>query len=52
MQDEIFAFYRANKVKRNVMQIFPMEQFAEALSLVKNGKAQGKVVLATNNHKS
>lgn len=51
VQDEIFGLYSAGKLKPNVMQIFPMEQFAEALSLIKNGNVHGKVVLVTGNNK-
>jgi NADPH2:quinone reductase len=52
VQDELFDLYSSGKLKPNVMQAFPMEQFAEALSLVKNGKVNGKVVMTTCNNKS
>ena len=47
VQEELFALYQNEKIKPNVMQTFPMEDFATALSLVKAGKVQGKVVLTT-----
>ncbi|HZW19982.1 NADPH:quinone oxidoreductase family protein [Noviherbaspirillum sp.] len=47
VQDELFALYAAGKLKPKVMRAFPMDQFAEALSLVKHGKVNGKVVLTT-----
>ncbi|RJF91747.1 NADPH:quinone oxidoreductase family protein [Noviherbaspirillum saxi] len=52
VQDEIFGLYSAGKLKPTVMRAFPMDQFAEALSLVANGKVNGKVVLTTDNNKS
>ena len=47
VQDELFTLYGAGKIKPHVMQAFAMEDFATALSLVKAGKVQGKVVLTT-----
>lgn len=47
VQEEIFALYTSGKLKPSVMRAFPMDQFAEALSLVENGKVHGKVVLTT-----
>ncbi len=52
VQDELFDLYSAGKIKPNVMRAFPMEQFAEALALVKAGKVQGKVVLTTSHEKT
>ncbi|KRB70589.1 NADPH:quinone oxidoreductase family protein [Noviherbaspirillum sp. Root189] len=51
VQDELFQLYTEGKIKAHVMQAFPMEQFAEALSLVKKGEVNGKVVLTTNSGK-
>lgn len=50
VQNEIFALYSAGKLKPNVMRVFPMNLFPEALALVKNGKVHGKVVLSTDNN--
>ena len=52
VQEELFQFYTRGKLKPNVMQAFSMDQFGEALSLVKSGRVNGKVVLTTRNHKS
>ncbi|HYD94523.1 MAG TPA: NADPH:quinone oxidoreductase family protein [Noviherbaspirillum sp.] len=52
VQDELFALYEAGKLRPNVMRAFPMDRFAEALSLVKNGKVNGKVVLTTDSNHS
>ncbi|OWW18164.1 NADPH:quinone oxidoreductase family protein [Noviherbaspirillum denitrificans] len=52
VQAEIFSLYSAGKIRPSVMRAFPMEQFAEALSLVGSGKVHGKVVLTTDNDKS
>jgi len=48
VQDEIFSMYSAGKLKPAIMGAFPMEQFAEALALVREGRVNGKVVLTTN----
>jgi NADPH2:quinone reductase len=52
VQQELFALYQAGKIRPNVMQTFALQDFAEALALVKAGKVQGKAVLTTRNAKS
>lgn len=47
VQNELFDLYKIGKIKPNVMHSFPLEQFADALAMVKAGKVQGKVVLTT-----
>jgi NADPH2:quinone reductase len=48
VQEDLFTLYSSGKIRPSVMQTFPLDQFAEALLLVKNGKVNGKVVLTTN----
>jgi NADPH2:quinone reductase len=47
VQDELFGFYTAGKLRAQVMRAFAMADFAAALDLVKAGKVSGKVVLTT-----
>lgn len=51
VQDELFALYNNGKIRPNVMREFSMDQFTEALAMVKNGKVHGKVVMTTANNK-
>ncbi|HEX9646181.1 MAG TPA: NADPH:quinone oxidoreductase family protein [Alphaproteobacteria bacterium] len=44
-QDEIYALYLDGKVKPRIGGTFPLARFAEALELLRAGKAQGKLVL-------
>jgi NADPH2:quinone reductase len=44
-QAEIYDLWRDGKVKPQICASFPLERFAEALELVRAGKARGKVVL-------
>jgi NADPH2:quinone reductase len=50
VQEALFELYRAGKVKPQVMRTFPLERFAEALALLREGKAQGKLVLEIRSH--
>jgi NADPH2:quinone reductase len=43
----LFDLYRQKKIKPMVMPALPLDDFAQALQLVKDGKVQGKVVLTT-----
>ena len=45
MQSEIFALHVAGKIDPYISRTFPLEGFKDALSLLRDGKAQGKVVL-------
>jgi NADPH:quinone reductase-like Zn-dependent oxidoreductase len=47
VQTELFALYEKGAVRPRVMRTFPLERFAEALALVRDGRVQGKVVLTT-----
>jgi NADPH:quinone reductase-like Zn-dependent oxidoreductase len=45
-QAEIFTLARAGKLRPIVARTFPLEGFAEALALIRDGKARGKLVLS------
>jgi NADPH2:quinone reductase len=45
VQSEIFALHVAGKIDPYISRTFPLEGFKDALSLLRDGKAQGKVVL-------
>ena len=45
VQEELFALYTAGKLRPLISKIFALENFAEALDLLKAGLAQGKVIL-------
>ena len=47
VQIELFALYEAGKLRPQIMQAFPMDEFARALDLVAKGQVSGKVVLTT-----
>ena len=47
VQTELFGLYASGAIRPRVMRSFPLERFAEALALVKDGRVQGKVVLTT-----
>jgi NADPH2:quinone reductase len=47
VQDELFALYRAGKLRPQIMRTLPMAAFATALNLVAKGEVSGKVVLTT-----
>jgi NADPH2:quinone reductase len=44
-QQEIFSYYLNNKIDPIISRRFPLERFGEGLSLLRDGKAQGKIVL-------
>lgn len=48
VQHELFDLYVRGKIKPNVMRMFSMPDFAQALDLVKSGKVEGKLVLLTS----
>ncbi len=45
VQSEIFALHVAGKIDPYVSRTFPLEGFKDALALLRDGKAQGKLVL-------
>lgn len=45
VQSEIFALHVAGKIDPYVSRTFPLEGFRDALALLRDGKAQGKLVL-------
>jgi NADPH2:quinone reductase len=45
VQDEIFALHVAGKIDPFVSRTFPLEKFREPLALLRDGKAQGKLIL-------
>jgi NADPH:quinone reductase len=45
VQSEIFALHVASKIDPYISRTFPLEGFKDALSLLRDGKAQGKLVL-------
>jgi NADPH2:quinone reductase len=45
VQEEIFALHVAGKVEPVISRRFPLEGFKDALALLRDGKAQGKLVL-------
>jgi len=46
VQQELFDLYVAGKIDPYVSRTFPLEEFKTALSLLRDGKVQGKLVLA------
>jgi NADPH2:quinone reductase len=44
-QQEIFGFFTAGKIRPHISQRYPLARFHEALQLLKDGKAQGKIIL-------
>lgn len=44
-QKEIFAFYEQGKIDPIISRRFPLEDFHQALRLLRDGKAQGKIIL-------
>ena len=46
VQDELFDLYLAGKLKPQVMKVVPLDEFASALSLIAEGKVQGRAILA------
>ncbi|TCT06236.1 NADPH:quinone oxidoreductase family protein [Aquabacter spiritensis] len=46
VQDDLFRLWHAGSVRPRVMRAFPFEAAPEALALVKQGKVQGKAVIA------
>jgi NADPH2:quinone reductase len=47
VQNELFSLYNQRKITPKIMQVFPLNDFAEALRQIKAGQVQGKVVLLT-----
>jgi NADPH:quinone reductase len=45
VQDEIFQLHLAGKLDPPISRTFPLDGFREALALLRDGKAQGKLVL-------
>ena len=44
-QQALFRLYEAGKIRPHVMKAYPLEQYREALAIVRERKAAGKVVL-------
>lgn len=44
-QREIFAFYQQKKISPFISMRMPLDKFHKALQLLKDGKAQGKIIL-------
>jgi NADPH:quinone reductase len=45
VQEEIFQLHLAGKLKPIISRIFPLHDFKDALALLRDGKAQGKLIL-------
>lgn len=45
VQEDIFALHVEGKLNPLISRKFPLEDFADALSLLRDGKAQGKLIL-------
>ena len=43
--DELFALYEAGKIRPRISTVLPLEQAAEALRLIEERRATGKIVL-------
>ncbi len=46
-QREIFALFEAGRIDPFISRRFPLEKFHEALRLLRDGRAQGKIILET-----
>lgn len=46
-QAEMFDLYEQGKIRPHVMATYPLERFADALDVIKQGQVVGKVVLTT-----
>ena len=46
VQDQIFALASAGKIDPYISRIMPLERYADALSLLRDGRAQGKIILS------
>jgi len=44
-QKEIFAFYEQGKIDPIISRRFPLKDFHQALRLLRDGQAQGKIIL-------
>lgn len=44
-QTEIFDFYRKGRLTPHISRTFPLTEFASALKLLRDGQAQGKIIL-------
>ena len=47
VQQEIFALHQDGKLAPHVSRTFALDHFADALRLLRDGQAQGKIVLRT-----
>lgn len=45
VQDELFQFWRQGRIRPRVAQTFPFERFKEALALIRERKAPGRLAL-------
>jgi NADPH2:quinone reductase len=45
VQDEIFQLHLAGKLNPLISRIYPLDDFKEALALIRDGKVQGKLIL-------
>ncbi len=48
VQEEIFRFWSAGKLTPRISRTLPLAKFAEALAMLKEGRAQGKIILTVD----
>ncbi len=46
VQNDMYELYESGRLTPHVMHVYPLEQFADALEAIENGRVQGKVVLS------
>ena len=49
VQQELFDLYTQGKIEPNVMKTYPLEDYMEALNVIRNREVQGKVVMTFKN---
>jgi len=47
VQLQIFSLYSQGKLKPHISQTFRLDDFARALTALRNAQAQGKIILTT-----
>jgi NADPH2:quinone reductase len=48
VQEEIFGFWSAGKLPSLIGRTLPLAKFADALTMLKEGRAQGKIILTVD----
>jgi NADPH2:quinone reductase len=48
VQEEIFGFWSADKLTPLISRTLPLAKFADALTMLKEGRAQGKIILTVD----